>query len=259
MEAQSHPLTAEIITIGHEVLSGHTVNTNASAIAVILDEVGIQVCWVTTVGDVEEHMEAAFRQAWERADVIVTTGGLGPTHDDITRTLFCHVFGRELKLHEGVLKQLEEFFVFRGRTLSERNRDQALVPTNTEPLRNQWGTAPGVYMNEDGRHWFMLPGVPREMHRPHGARGRASSGEAHRGAAYHPAGATRHRLARVVSDGHDRRHTRSGGGSVAARHSGAGEPAHQHRPSDRSRGACRGEPAGGGFAGAAGRQHLRRG
>ena len=163
MTTQSSPLKAEIITIGFEVLSGHTINTNAAEIARMLDDIGVEVCWSTTVGDVKAHMEAAFRLAWERADVIITTGGLGPTHDDITRDLFCEVFDRELQINDEMLAHIRDFFVFRGRELSDRNKDQALLPTRTEPMTNHWGTAPGVYMNEDGRHWFMLPGVPREM------------------------------------------------------------------------------------------------
>lgn len=154
---------AEIITIGNEVLSGHTVNTNAAKIARRLGELGIAVNWTTTVGDVAEHMREAFQAAWNRAQVIVTTGGLGPTHDDITRSVFCEVFSRTLVRDEIVLQNIKELFTRRGRTLTERNIDQAMVPTHTEVMMNRWGTAPGIYLNEDGRHWFMLPGVPREM------------------------------------------------------------------------------------------------
>jgi len=160
---QGQELPAEIITIGNEVLSGHTVNTNAAKIARRLGELGIAVNWTTTVGDVAEHMREAFQAAWNRAQVIVTTGGLGPTHDDITRSVFCEVFSRTLVRDEMVLQNIKELFTRRGRTLTERNIDQAMVPTHTEVMMNRWGTAPGIYVNEDGRHWFMLPGVPREM------------------------------------------------------------------------------------------------
>jgi nicotinamide-nucleotide amidase len=156
-------LRAEIITIGHEVLSGHTLNTNAAEMAQMLDEIGVDVQWVTTCGDVEEHMTQAYTTAWNRADVIISTGGLGPTHDDITRGVFCRMFDRELVMHEEMLANITNLFGRRGRTLTDRNRDQALVPERTQALVNRWGTAPGVYMNEDGRHFFLLPGVPREM------------------------------------------------------------------------------------------------
>jgi nicotinamide-nucleotide amidase len=160
---QGQELPAEIITIGNEVLSGHTVNTNAAKIARRLGELGIAVNWTTTVGDVAEHMREAFQAAWNRAQVIVTTGGLGPTHDDITRSVFCEVFSRTLVRDEMVLQNIKELFTRRGRTLTERNIDQAMVPTHTEVMMNRWGTAPGIYLNEAEHHWFMLPGVPREM------------------------------------------------------------------------------------------------
>jgi len=156
-------LSAEIITIGNEVLSGRTINTNAAFIARRLDEIGIPVEWVMTVGDRADDVREAFRAAWNRARVIVTTGGLGPTHDDITRTVFCETFGRSLRRDEAVLANLREFFTCRGRELTPRNIDQANVPERTEALMNRWGTAPGVYLAEEGRQWFMLPGVPREM------------------------------------------------------------------------------------------------
>jgi nicotinamide-nucleotide amidase len=158
-----HELTAEIITIGNEVLSGRTVNTNASHIAGLLEGVGIDVRWVTTCGDDATDVAQAFRLAWDRARVIITTGGIGPTHDDITSTVFCDVFQRDLRRDESVLTHIEEMFHKRGRVMTDRNRTQADVPVDTEVLMNHEGTAPGVYLAQDGRHWFMLPGVPREM------------------------------------------------------------------------------------------------
>ena len=154
---------AEVITIGNEVLSGQTLNTNAASIAQRLDELGLPVEWVTTVGDNAHHLRGAFETAWERARVTILTGGLGPTHDDITRTVFCEAFGRSLRQDEAVLDHIRHLFAARGRELTERNIDQARVPDRTEVLMNRWGTAPGVYMSEPGRHWFMLPGVPHEM------------------------------------------------------------------------------------------------
>ncbi len=156
-------LPAEIVTIGDEVLSGRTVNTNASHIARALDDIGVDVRWVTVCGDSRSDIDHAFRSAWGRARVIVTTGGLGPTHDDITTKAFADYFGREFERSDDVLRNIERLFAERGREMTDRNRSQADVPADTEVLMNHVGTAPGIYLREDDRHWFMLPGVPREM------------------------------------------------------------------------------------------------
>jgi len=158
-----HELSAEIISIGNEVLAGRTINTNAATIARRLDELGIAVEWVTTVGDVAEHLEAAFHAAWERARIIIVTGGLGPTHDDITRRVFCDVFDRRLVRSDAVLDNIRQLFDRRSRALTNRNIDQANVPERTDIMMNKWGTAPGIHLDEHGHHVFMLPGVPLEM------------------------------------------------------------------------------------------------
>ena len=156
-------LPAEIVTIGDEVLAGRTLNTNASHIARALDDIGVDVRWVTVCGDSRSDIDHAFRSAWDRARVIVTTGGLGPTHDDITTKAFADYFGREFERSDDVLGNIERLFAERGREMTDRNRSQADVPADTEVLMNHVGTAPGIYLQEDDRHWFMLPGVPREM------------------------------------------------------------------------------------------------
>ncbi|HPC45384.1 MAG TPA: competence/damage-inducible protein A [Candidatus Latescibacteria bacterium] len=157
------PPRAEIITVGNEVLSGRTVNTNAAFVASELERVGVSVAWVTTVGDVAAHIRDAFLRAWERANVVIVTGGLGPTHDDVTRSVFCEVFARGLRRDEAVLQNIRSLFAARGRPVTPRNEEQALVPEGTEVVQNRWGTAPGIHWTENGKHWFLLPGVPREM------------------------------------------------------------------------------------------------
>jgi len=159
----SEHLIAEIITIGNEVLAGRTLNTNAANISQMLDDIGVDVRWVTTCGDNRDDVTAAFRNAWDRAKIVIVTGGLGPTHDDITVKVFCEFFNRGIVRSEAVLRHLEDMFQRRGRELTERNRTQADVPTDTEVLMNNAGTAPGIYLNEQDHHWFLLPGVPREM------------------------------------------------------------------------------------------------
>jgi nicotinamide-nucleotide amidase len=154
-------LTAEIITIGNEILSGLTVNTNASAISLGLESSGVPVRRSITVGDDAADLEEAFLAA--RESVIVVTGGLGPTHDDITRSVFCDVFGMGLRQDADVLEHLNRLFEARGRELTERNIDQANVPDRATALMNPIGTAPGIHFEGSGRHWFLLPGVPREM------------------------------------------------------------------------------------------------
>ncbi len=159
----SEHFIAETITIGNEVLAGRTLNTNAANISQMLDDIGVDVRWVTTCGDNRDDVTAAFRNAWDRAKIVIVTGGLGPTHDDITVKVFCEFFNRGIVRSEAVLRHLEDMFQRRGRELTERNRTQADVPTDTEVLMNNAGTAPGIYLNEQDHHWFLLPGVPREM------------------------------------------------------------------------------------------------
>ncbi len=156
-------LPAEIVTVGNEILSGRTVDTNAAEISQGLDVLGIPVARVTTVGDDADDLAASFAAAAARARVVIVTGGLGPTHDDITRRVFCDFFGMGLRHDTDVLANIERLFERRGRTLTDRNIDQANVPERAEALMNPIGTAPGVYLEDGDRHWFVLPGVPREM------------------------------------------------------------------------------------------------
>ena len=153
----------EIITVGTELLLGQIVDTNASWIAQRLAEAGIDLYYKTTVGDNAGRIEAALRQALSRADVLITTGGLGPTEDDLTRDVVAAVLGRPLHLDSDVLARIEQRFAHRKIPMSENNRKQAMVPEGAEVLHNPNGTAPGLFLREGGRCVACMPGVPAEM------------------------------------------------------------------------------------------------
>lgn len=153
----------EIITIGTEILLGQIVDTNASWIAARLAEGGIDVFYKTTVGDNWSRIEAALRQALSRAEVILTTGGLGPTEDDLTREVVAAVLGRPLRLDSAVLAHIEQRFAHRRLPMTENNQKQAMVPEGAEVLPNPRGTAPGLFLKSDGRLVVCMPGVPAEM------------------------------------------------------------------------------------------------
>ena len=156
-------MNAEVITIGNEILSGRIVDSNSAFIGVRLSGIGVPLTWITSVGDDRDRIAQAFEQAWARADVIIVTGGLGPTHDDMTKLVFAECFGRKLVLNEQVLEQVRARFAHRGIEMPSSNVDQAMVPEGVEALENRWGTAPGLHLEEAGKHVFLLPGVPREM------------------------------------------------------------------------------------------------
>ncbi|WP_461533014.1 competence/damage-inducible protein A [Sinomicrobium sp.] len=157
-------MQAEIITIGDELLIGQVVDTNATFVAGELNSIGISVCQITSVQDEEQHILTTLKEAGERADIIVITGGLGPTKDDITKRTLCRFFEDSLVQNKEVLRHIEE--LFKGRVngeLSELNRSQALVPSRAEVLTNRFGTAPGMWMEKAGKVYIFLPGVPLEM------------------------------------------------------------------------------------------------
>ena len=156
-------MNAEVITIGNEILSGRIVDSNSAFIGARLSGIGVPLTWITSVGDDRDRIAQAFEQAWARADVIIVTGGLGPTHDDMTKLVFAEWFGRKLVLNEQVLEQVRARFAHRGIEMPSSNLDQAMVPEGVEALENRWGTAPGLHLEEAGKHVFLLPGVPREM------------------------------------------------------------------------------------------------
>lgn len=157
-------MRAEIISIGDELLIGQVINTNASYLSEKLGEVGISVSRVTTVGDALPDIQLAFQRAWKEADVVIVTGGLGPTHDDISKDAVAKFFKKKLKLDKKILKAVEARFArFGYKKMPEINVGQAMVPEDFKALRNNAGTAPGLLYQEKGKTFVILPGVPPEM------------------------------------------------------------------------------------------------
>ncbi len=156
-------MNAEIITIGTELLLGEIVDTNAVTIARRLRSIGLDLHYMTTVGDNLDRIAQAVAQAQERAAVIITTGGLGPTVDDVTREAIAQATGRRLVLHPELLAQIEAFFARLQRPMSPNNRRQAYIPEGALPIPNPVGTAPGFIVETTRGAIIALPGVPREM------------------------------------------------------------------------------------------------
>ncbi|MBI5167094.1 MAG: competence/damage-inducible protein A [candidate division NC10 bacterium] len=156
-------MPAEIITIGTELLIGQVLDTNAASIASELMAVGIEVHFKTTVGDNERSIEAALRQALERSDIVIATGGLGPTEDDLTKKVFSRVLEKRLILHDEILEKIRHRFSSRGLPMSPNNEKQALIPRGAKVLENPRGTAPGLLMCSGSKTVVALPGVPSEM------------------------------------------------------------------------------------------------
>lgn len=153
----------ELISIGDEILSGDILNTNVPYLSRAFWELGFEVLQHTGIRDHETDIRDALVQARERADVVVVTGGLGPTSDDLTMAVAAAAFGRELVVDVGTLEHLREYFEKHGRELSPENSRQALVPDGALALPNLTGTAPGVFYDFEGTFFYFLPGVPTEM------------------------------------------------------------------------------------------------
>ena len=153
----------EVVTIGTELLLGLTPDTNAAELGRALAAAGIEVVRHSSVGDRPEAIRAAVAEALDRTGFVITTGGLGPTRDDMTKHVVAELFGKPLQLKEDVLRSLEERFRRLGRPMAAVNRTQAEVPEGATVLPNPRGTAPGLWLEERGRVVVMLPGVPREM------------------------------------------------------------------------------------------------
>lgn len=156
-------ILAEILTIGDEILYGQITDTNSQWISSELDQLGIKVIRKTTVGDTEEAILGAFAEAENRADLVLITGGLGPTNDDLTMPMLAKHFQSEIEMNDAVLAHVKHFFESRGRTFTELNRRQALVPKAAEVLHNDLGTAPGTWYERKGKVFVSMPGVPHEM------------------------------------------------------------------------------------------------
>lgn len=160
-------MKAEIITIGDELLIGQVLNTNQTYIASKLNSVGVFVESMTTVGDNRDRILEAFTKAWIRYDVVCVTGGLGPTHDDITKKVLCEFFGTDLVANEIVREHVKALLARRGVAWSKSAEDQTLVPRGCKVLMNKWGTAPGMLFkdskNASRKYFVAMPGVPYEM------------------------------------------------------------------------------------------------
>ena len=156
--------TAEIIAVGTELLLGNIVNTNARDISQALSAVGVNVFWHTVVGDNPQRLKDALDVARKRADIIITTGGLGPTYDDLTKQTICEAFGKPLVLHQDILDGLKVFFEKNVHMkMPSNNLQQAELPEGCTVFDNPVGTAPGCAFEADGVHVLMLPGPPFEM------------------------------------------------------------------------------------------------
>jgi len=153
----------EIISIGTELLIGQVRNTNAAWMGEKLNMAGFEVSRVTVVSDVIAHILQALKDAETRADVVLITGGLGPTKDDMTKEVLCDFFGSKLILHDESLKNVERIFKYFGRELTEAGRKQAEIPDKAKPILNQNGTAPGLWFEKDQKVFMVMPGVPLEM------------------------------------------------------------------------------------------------
>jgi nicotinamide-nucleotide amidase len=154
---------AEVIAVGSELLLGQIVDTNSAVIARHFASIGLDLFYKTTVGDNLARTTAVIRQALDRSDVVVTTGGIGPTADDITREAVAAATGRELVFSELLMGQIEAYFASRGFRLSPSNRRQAYIPVGALPVENPVGTAPAFIVELQHKTLITLPGVPREM------------------------------------------------------------------------------------------------
>lgn len=157
-------MKATIITIGDEILIGQIVDTNSTYIAKELTKIGVEVQDIWTVKDEYDEIYSAFAKAEKRSQIVISTGGLGPTKDDVTKNVLCGYFDDNLKVDQNVLDHVEYIFKkYVKQPIVQMNRDQALVPSKAKVMHNEYGTAPGLHMQKAGLDLFVLPGVPFEM------------------------------------------------------------------------------------------------
>ncbi len=156
-------MKAEIIAVGSELLTPDRVDTDSLFLTEELNKIGIEVVRKTVVGDNREFLRDAFRDALERVPLVISTGGLGPTQDDLTREAVSDVLGRKLRLRDDLVEHIRARFRSFGREMTENNLQQAMVPEGAEPLANSRGTAPGIWIEDSGRMLALLPGPPREL------------------------------------------------------------------------------------------------
>jgi len=156
-------MKAEIITIGDEILIGQIVDTNSAWMAVELNQLGIQIAQITSISDTPEHLVSALNEAQIRANVVLITGGLGPTKDDRTKKVLSEYFDSKLIMHQPTLEHVSTFFKNRGLPVNKLNEEQAMVPACCEVLFNPVGTAPGMWFKKGETIFVSMPGVPFEM------------------------------------------------------------------------------------------------
>ena len=156
-------MKAEIIIIGDEILYGQTLDTNSAFIAEKLGELGVEISYKTAVGDEVKKIVEAIHLAQRRVDLVIATGGLGPTSDDLTVKAIAKAFKRTLIFHPEILKKIEARFKTRGIEMPKINQNQALIPQGAKTLENPLGSAPGILIEEDKKIFIALPGVPKEM------------------------------------------------------------------------------------------------
>ena len=156
-------MNAEIIAVGNEVVMGHTINTNASYLAKALQDIGIMTQYHTAICDEPETIKAVLDCALKRAKVIIITGGLGPTKDDLTKETICKHLEKELVMQEEALEAIQEYFKSLKKPMSENNKKQALFPKDAYILPNHHGTAPGCILKKEENYIVLLPGPPKEM------------------------------------------------------------------------------------------------
>ncbi len=156
-------MKAEIITVGDELLIGQVINTNQAHIANRLNEAGVAIAGMTTVGDDHPSILESFRRAWQNVELVIVTGGLGPTHDDITKKAICEFFDDHLVANGEVRRHIEELLASRNMRWSPASEEQMMVPAKAEVLPNPLGTAPGLLLRDGAKMFIALPGVPYEM------------------------------------------------------------------------------------------------
>jgi nicotinamide-nucleotide amidase len=158
-------MLAELITIGDEILIGQIIDSNSAWMATELNKIGIKVKQITSVSDDTEHILEALKNAEERVDIILITGGLGPTKDDITKKTMAQYFkSKSFVIHEPTLEVVNQIFKRYNTPLLEVNKQQAMVPENCEVLLNDQGTAPAMLFRKDKKIFISMPGVPYEPH-----------------------------------------------------------------------------------------------
>ncbi|MDD4147831.1 MAG: competence/damage-inducible protein A [Candidatus Cloacimonetes bacterium] len=156
-------LKSAVISIGNELLIGRTLNSNLAYLGAGMTELGIPVAYSLTIQDDYEAIQKAVHECWQNYDVVISTGGLGPTQDDITKAAIAEYFGKDMHFCENIWQHIQDRFAHRNVTMPLSNRSQAMVPEGFEALKNDRGTAPGLHYNTDGKHIFVLQGVPLEM------------------------------------------------------------------------------------------------